>query len=133
MALCKFSTDGRYVGMGVQLCGGGNVYTAVNSCQCPRSYLFENGICGCWDKLHGAPGWETGLICPILAVPLGTATIIPLGHAVFIHVIVPITIFSLSLFAYDSCRFECCVKKINDLSFYLSFFLVIFHKPAAIR
>ncbi len=69
----------------------------------------------------------------ILAVPLGTATIIPLGHAVFIHVIVPITIFSLSLFAYDSCRFECCVKKINDLSFFRSFFLVILHKPAAIR
>jgi hypothetical protein len=29
------------------------------------------------------PGWETGKICPILAVPLGTAIIDPLGHSVF--------------------------------------------------
>ncbi len=53
------------------------------SIHCPRSYLFENGICSCRDKLHGAPGWETGQFCPILAVPLGTATINPLGHFVF--------------------------------------------------
>jgi hypothetical protein len=28
---------------------------------CPRSKLPSNGICSCGDKLHGAPGWETGL------------------------------------------------------------------------
>ncbi len=33
---------------------------------------------------------------------------------------VSITIFSLVLLAQDSCCFECCVKKINDLSFFLS-------------
>ncbi len=47
---------------------------------CPRSNLFQNGICSYGDKLHGAPGWETGQYCPILAVPLGTALIDPLGH-----------------------------------------------------
>jgi hypothetical protein len=31
----------------------------------------------CGDKMHGAPGWETGLFCPILAVPLGIALHIP--------------------------------------------------------
>jgi hypothetical protein len=30
----------------------------------------------------GAPGWETGQYCPILAVPLDTALIDPLGHLV---------------------------------------------------
>jgi hypothetical protein len=49
--------------------------------------FHTSGICSCGDKLHGAPGWETGLICPILAVPLSTAAIIPLGHTVFIHVL----------------------------------------------
>ncbi len=53
------------------------------SIHCPSSYLFENGICSCGDKLHGAPRWETGQFCPILAVPLGTATINRLGHFVF--------------------------------------------------
>ncbi len=41
-------------------------------------------LISCGDKLHGAPGWETGLFFPILAVPLSTATFIPLGHSVFI-------------------------------------------------
>ncbi len=35
-----------------------------------------NGICSCGDKLHGAPGCETG---PILAVPLNLH-LPPLGH-----------------------------------------------------
>jgi hypothetical protein len=43
-----------------------------------QELLFKkNGNCSCGDKLHGAPGWETGQLCRILAVPLGTALYIP--------------------------------------------------------
>ncbi len=77
---------------------------------CPRSNLYENGICSCGDKLHGAPGWETGQICPILAVPL--------GHLVLWSCFVSIVIFSL-LARLWSCMFKRCVGKINDLSFFL--------------
>jgi hypothetical protein len=97
-----------------------NLCKCKESIHCPRSYLFENDICSCGDKLHGAPGRETGLICPIPAVPLGTATIDPLCHFVFNSCLVSIIIYSL-LLAYATCMFKCCVEKINDLSFFLFF------------
>jgi hypothetical protein len=57
------------------------LYASVNSRKCftvpGKKLSLHNGICSCGDKMHGAPGWETGLFCPILAVPLNIALHIP--------------------------------------------------------
>jgi hypothetical protein len=72
---------------------------------CPRSKISDlNGIWSCAYKLHGAPGCETGPFGPILAA-LSTCTCLT------------------NVFSYKT---VCCVKKINELSFFLSVMLLLF-------
>jgi hypothetical protein len=85
-----------------------NLCYCKESIYCPRSNLFEKGICSCGDKLHGAPGWETGQYCPILAVPLSTALIDPLGHFALWFVF----LYLLSYLAYCSPMLHVCLSAV---------------------